>query len=157
MTPLYIFDLDGTLSDNSHRVPLIHPDRKPTADDWTRYTLRCSLDAPRQQVIMTLMSLYERGCDIRIWTGRDELARELTVAWLMCHCVRPRHVVEGWLEHMRENGDNTPGPNLKRKWLNLMSKEDRSRLVAVFEDQQKVVEMWRAEGITCFQLDSAEA
>jgi hypothetical protein len=58
---------------------------------------------------------------------------------------------------MRENGDNTPGPNLKRKWLNLMSKEDRSRLVAVFEDQQKVVEMWRAEGITCFQLDSAEA
>lgn len=53
---------------------------------------------------------------------------------------------------MRAEGDYTPDDELKRQWLNAMSMDDRSRLVAVFEDRDRMVHMWRAAGVPCFQV-----
>ena len=33
-----------------------------------------------------------------------------------------------------------------------MRPEDRARLVAVFEDRKRVVDMWRENGVTCYQV-----
>lgn len=33
-----------------------------------------------------------------------------------------------------------------------MTEYDRRRLVAVFDDRDKVVSMWRARGVACFQV-----
>ncbi|ABL96804.1 PseT [Burkholderia phage BcepF1] len=150
--PLYIFDLDGTIALIDHRRPLVDPQRKPTKEDWLRFYLLCPMDEPNAPVIQTMMSLYERGCDIQIWSARDEIARELTIAWLCHYTTSPRHTVDGWLTHMRPNTDTTPDTQLKRKWLNAMTPFDRERLVAVFDDRDKVVEFWRAEGVACFQV-----
>jgi hypothetical protein len=34
--------------------------------------------------------------------------------------------------------------------------DDRQRLVAAFDDRDRVVQMWRAAGVTCFQVAPGE-
>jgi hypothetical protein len=62
-----------------------------------------------------------------------------------------RPLVAGILR-MRNAGDNTPDDVLKEQWLHAMPIKDRARLVAVFDDRQRVVDMWRANGVPCFQV-----
>ena len=54
------------------------------------------------------------------------------------------------LVHMRADGDHTPDVVLKRSWLHALHPDERPD--AVYDDRQRVVDMWRDEGITCFQV-----
>ena len=53
---------------------------------------------------------------------------------------------------MRQEMDYTPDDVLKESWLDNMLVDDRKRLVAVFDDRDRVVSMWRRRGITCLQV-----
>jgi len=53
---------------------------------------------------------------------------------------------------MRPADDFTPDEVLKRQWYEDLPRIDKERLVAVFDDRQKVVDMWRAIGVPCFQV-----
>lgn len=53
---------------------------------------------------------------------------------------------------MRVEGDFTPDEKLKEGWLSSLSSHDRRRLVCVFDDRDKVVSMWRSNGVACFQV-----
>ena len=57
---------------------------------------------------------------------------------------------------MRAAGDYTADDVLKKQWFDGMLVDDRRRLVATFEDRDRVVAMWRAEGVTCFQVAPGE-
>lgn len=57
---------------------------------------------------------------------------------------------------MRQAGDYTADDVLKKQWLDAMLIDDRRRLVAVFDDRDRVVQMWRNAGVTCFQVASGE-
>ena len=46
----------------------------------------------------------------------------------------------------------TPDDVLKQNWLNDLDKKD---ILCVFDDRQKVVDMWRKNGLSCFQVHSA--
>jgi hypothetical protein len=50
---------------------------------------------------------------------------------------------------MRPAGDFTPDEELKRRWI---SEYDLSQVLCIFDDRQKVVDMWRELGLTCFQV-----
>ena len=46
-----------------------------------------------------------------------------------------------------------PDDELKQHWLDdLFPGDIRDRIVAVFDDRQKVVDMWRKNGLTCMQV-----
>ena len=45
-----------------------------------------------------------------------------------------------------------PDDVLKEGWLHQMEPGKRQRLVGVFEDRKCVVDMWRRNGVTCFQV-----
>ena len=49
---------------------------------------------------------------------------------------------------LRPDGDSTPDQDLKRDWLRGYGKE---RILFAVDDRQKVVDMWRAEGVVCLQ------
>ena len=49
------------------------------------------------------------------------------------------------------NKDYTPDQDLKKKWLYSFGKD---RVLFVVDDRQRVVDMWRAEGITCLQCEA---
>ena len=52
---------------------------------------------------------------------------------------------------MREEGDYTCDHDLKAHWL-FQARNNLKQVKMTFDDRNKVVEMWRDEGITCFQV-----
>lgn len=147
--PLYIFDLDGTLALIDHRRHIIEGQDR-SDDKWRRFYAACDRDTPNQAVI-SVMEALRRFADVWVFTGRSEEVRDKTTAWLTSHTTfTPRELDLALM--MRREGDHTPDDVLKRRWLDEMLLDDRQRLVAVFEDRGRVVQMWRAAGVPCFQV-----
>lgn len=138
MLPIYIFDLDGTLADCQHRVPLI--------PNWDAFFGACGEDAPIWPVIQTAKRLAA-SAEVWIVSGRNVQARNATVHWLEQHGLHPEQ-----LKFMRSHKDHRPDDEVKREWLHSLATEDRERIVAVFDDRDRVVSMWREEGLPCFQV-----
>lgn len=173
MTPLYIFDLDGTLALIDHRRELIQyrdcfychgcgetpgvPECKECngtgrlKPDWPAFFRACVDDEPNWPVISTMMTLIRAGADVRIWSGRSSAVMNETIEWLQRYVSDDVDLDELQLV-MRREGDFTPDEELKSGWLAAMTEYDRRRLVAVFDDRDKVVSMWRARGVACFQV-----
>jgi hypothetical protein len=123
-----------------------------TADSqrWDKFYAACVDDTPVVPVLNTLW-LMARSLDVevRIWSGRSEAVRRETEAWLMKHLRMPS-VVSTLV--MRKANDYTPDEVLKKAWYYALPESDRKRLVAVFDDRAKVVDMWRGIGVACFQV-----
>lgn len=148
MKPLYIFDLDGTLADCSHRKHFL--DYHDDATRWRRFYAACDLDSPIAPVIATLEAL-RRFADVWIFSGRSDEVRDKTVEWLTKHTSFMTHDLETALM-MRQAGDVRSDDIVKLEWLNGMLQDDRTRLVAAFDDRDRVVHMWRNAGVPCFQV-----
>ncbi len=147
VNPIFIFDLDGTLALNQHREHFVKGEKK----DWDAFFEACDRDEPNLPVIEAFSALYRCHEDIRIWSGRSDAVRWKTISWIQQHLELPVIVIEMMLK-MRPATDYTPDEILKRQWLHSMSDLERGRIAAVFDDRQKVVDMWRSEGIVCFQV-----
>ena len=148
MKPLYIFDLDGTLADLQHGAHIV--DEKHHRNRWRRFHPACDRDIPIRHAIHT-MELLRRFADIWIFSGRSEEVRGETVAWLMQNTSFSESELERILT-MRQEGDHRADDIVKREWLDGLQEDDRKRLVAAFDDRDKVVAMWRAAGIPCYQV-----
>ncbi len=53
---------------------------------------------------------------------------------------------------MRKAGDYRDDVVVKREWLSEIEPPEFSRLTAVFDDRDRVVQMWRDAGVPCFQV-----
>lgn len=153
MKPLYIFDLDGTLALIKHRRHFV--EREPHHQDWGRFYAACVDDEPNRPVLKVLETL-RLTADVWVFSGRSDEVRAQTVAWLAKHTSFMTHDLEGPLLTMRQAGDYTPDDVLKSQWLQAMLIDDRNRLVATFDDRDRVVKMWRDAGVTCFQVAPGE-
>lgn len=179
MRPLYIFDLDGTLALIEHRRHLVEkttcgsccgivpvPNDKPCTacagtgwakPDWQAFFAACVRDEPNYPVIRTMHQLLLARCDVQIWSGRSAVVMNETLAWLQRFVFwHPKLDPDKVQLVMRREGDFTPDEDLKAGWLDALNAHDRSRLVAVFDDRQKVVDMWRRKGVACFQVAPGE-
>jgi hypothetical protein len=147
MRPLYIFDLDGTIALIDHRRPILDDaSLGPMAHRWRAFYEACDRDLPNMPVISTLRFLSLHG-DVWVWSGRSSEVQDKTVRWLLDH-VKGLNVAL----RMRDEGDFTHDVELKQMWLDLLEPRDRARLVAVFDDRNGVVDMWRRNGVACFQV-----
>lgn len=154
MRPLYIFDLDGTLALIEHRRHFVECEREK--QDWTAFYDACDQDSPNSPVLATFERLRRSGADVWIFSGRSDEVRGKTVEWFLAHTGLMRSEIEGPMLMMRPAGDYTPDDKLKKQWLDGMLQEDRERLVAVFEDRDRMVRMWRENGVACFQVAPGE-
>lgn len=146
MTPLYIFDLDGTLADQMHRRPLLEQ------GDWAAYFDACPGDTPIRPVIEIMHALYWAGADLWVFSGRSDRVRTQTIDWLRTHTVFSKSDFREEQVVMRRAGDTRPDDAIKQEMLDNMLDVDRKRLVGVFDDRDRVVAMWRRNGIQCFQV-----
>lgn len=172
-TPLYIFDLDGTLADLKHRRHFVerpmlvcenchhvHTEprcrlcqhKHPFKPNWDAFHAACVDDKPIEAVIDVLCCVRWNESDVWVWSGRIDTVRTETETWLRNNVFA--HAVDwsGANLKMRPAGDYTPDDQLKESWLHAMSPEDRARLVMVFDDRDRVVNMWRRNGIVCAQV-----
>jgi len=140
-----IFDLDGTLCDITHRLHFI----KREKPDWDSFHAACVHDAPKPEIITIFKSLQQREFDVLIVSGRNESVRLQTENWLLDNNLWPTRLI------MRPEKDYTPDHILKKRWLHngTLPKEN---IICVFDDRQRVVDMWREEGLTCLQVAAWE-
>jgi hypothetical protein len=147
MNSIYIFDLDGTVCTLSERrEKLIKDTANPHR--WREFYAACDTDLPNAPVIATLKRLRSAGAMILIWSARSDEVKDKTVAWLA------KHVGLHYFDElrMRPAGNTEDDRIIKTRYLEELSPEMRAKIVAVFDDRDKVVAMWRSKGIPCFQV-----
>ena len=146
MSDTVIFDLDGTLALIDKRRALATKSGKM---DWDVFfdPQNISLDQPNHPVVYMARTLHARGFKIVIFSGRSKATYRTTRQWLIQNDV-PFHVLQ-----MRPTDDKhhyMKDSDLKQMWLDTLI--DKDDVFAVFDDRNQVVDMWRRNGLTTFQV-----
>ena len=141
---IVIFDLDGTLALIDKRRDLATKDNGKF--DWDVFFNpdNISLDLPNQPVIDMANLLSKQGFRIFILSGRSDVTHQATVNWLNDNGI--------WWDHLVMRPQNhlyLPDNDLKQMWLDSIGKDN---VAMVFDDRNQVVDMWRQNGLTCFQV-----
>ena len=144
MNKWIIFDLDGTLADIEDRRQLCTKENGKM--DWNKFfdPDNIKLDKPNWPVINTLLAFVQAGYKIAIFSGRSASTLDATKNWLH------EYGIEYNAFKMRPERNFRPDEQLKLEWLNDMDWKDN--VECVFDDRQKVVDMWREIGLTCMQV-----
>jgi len=130
--PFWLCDVDGTLALHNNRDPYRWQDA--TSD---------ALNVPVHRVVS---ALADRGDSVIFLSGRPEEARLVTETWLTSHF----HFAIDL--RLRASGDNRPDPEVKADLYRQLVAE-RGPASGVFDDRQRVVDMWRNDfGLICFQV-----
>lgn len=137
----YLVDIDGTIANNEHRIHYITNGHK----DWDKWHANAHKDEPIEQMVEILDLAYGADIKIVLCTGRDEKCREDTLEWLNEHEI-PYNAL-----YMRKLGDRRDDDIVKFELLERIY-EDGYQPVLVFDDRDRVVKMWRAAGLRCFQV-----
>ena len=138
--PAYIFDIDGTLADGSHRLHHI----QKTPKDWEAYLLATPEDKVIEDVKEILNILLPID-DIILCSGRSEVVRTETENWLA------KHSIDYHALFMRKARDHRPDYMIKEQiyWRDI---EPNWTIKGVFDDRNQVVSMWRRLGLRCYQV-----
>lgn len=131
--PVIICDIDGTAAKMTGRSPY----------DYTKV----SSDVPNEPVRTVLCMLHKCGYKVLYVSGREGSAqvRQDTEHWLLRHSF-PRGPL-----YMRPEGDYRPDDVVKMEIYEDDIAPDYDVFV-VFDDRNRVVDMWRDLGLTCFQV-----
>ena len=145
-----IFDLDGTLADIDARRTLATKEDGKMNWDVFFDPVNISLDLPNVPVIEMARVLKAQGFKIVIFSGRSKATKDATAAWL------EKHEVPFDIMKMRPTGHPwafMPDDKLKKGWFDdIFAGEEKDRVLCIFDDRTKVVNMWRENGLSCFQV-----
>ena len=141
---IVIFDLDGTLALIDRRRTLATKDNGKL--DWGVFQdpTNIDLDLPSQPVIDMADLLSSQGFTIWILSGRSDVTHQATLDWLNRNNVTFDHLVMRPQNHLF-----MPDNDLKQMWLDSIGVDN---VAMVFDDRNQVVDMWRKNGLTCFQV-----
>lgn len=127
----YVFDVDGTLAQMDGRSPY----------EWHRV----HTDKLKPDVAGMAYALKAIGFKIIVMSGRDGACFDLTKQWL------DKHGIAHDLLVMRPVGD-TRKDNIVKVELFREHVAPFYCVRGTFDDRNQVVAMWRAIGLTCFQV-----
>jgi hypothetical protein len=140
MKDVIIFDLDGTLALINHRRHFVENGN----NDWKSFYLACVDDKPNFPVIRICNALATLH---KIWivSGRSDEVSAETIKWLDDHNIIYDRIF------MRKAGDYTADDIMKQK---MIGRGDFTvdNILCAFDDRDRVVKMWRQNGIPCFQV-----
>lgn len=136
-----IFDIDGTLANNSHRQYLV----RRNTPAWDEFFLKMGHDTPNQPIICLYQSIKQSGhFSCILVSGRPNTYRERTEEWLEKYGIEFDHL------YMREIGDKRPDVKVKKEILDALLAKGHE-ICFVVDDRNDIVRMWRENGITCLQ------
>jgi hypothetical protein len=150
MKDTIICDLDGTLANCEHRVH--HVRNKPK--NWDAFyagVREDEVNGPVLNILDKFLCYEGLRYNIIFCSGRPERCREDTVWWLkeVAHIWYSEHSTDVQL-FMRKDGDYRADYIVKQEILD--TQIDKDRVLFVLDDRQQVVDMWRRNGLTCFQV-----
>lgn len=130
-----IVDIDGTLA------------KRTSGREFWEWD-RVGEDSPNWPIMILVRLLVEGLGHYPIFvSGRDEVCRETTIEWLSKHDV----IRTGDTLLMRKHKDNRPDDVIKLE-IYKRDIEPYYHVAYVFDDRNKVVKMWREQGLTVLQV-----
>lgn len=146
-----IIDLDGTIAIHNGRGAFdyeqIHTDilNKPLYELLTSLydTSNCPEGAPIGDYILSMSLIFISGRE------GTNIAKKQTIEWLQ------KYFGEDLQLFMRKVGDYRPDEIIKREIYENSIKPDYN-VLAVFDDRNKVVKMWRDLGLLCCQVNEGD-
>lgn len=139
MKDTVVIDLDGTLANVDHRAHLVRRE-KP---DWDKFYSDCDKDTQNEWCVHLINCMMAAGFKVLIVSARRQTEKTKTFLWL-CNAF---HCVPEWIL-LRGQDNHEEDTVLKKRWLDSYGKD---RILFVVDDRQKVVDMWRREGLVCLQ------
>jgi len=83
-------------------------------------------------------------------SGRSNITQEVTEKWLSKYDI-PYHLLK--MRPTTAKWKYMPDDQLKKIWLDeLFPGEKKEEIICTFDDRDKVVNMWRENGLTCMQV-----
>lgn len=135
-----IYDIDGTVSITGNRNPY----------DASK---ALEVDKPNKTVIDVILSYFHHtNTSLFAMTGREEKHRKVTSDFI-CKKTPLGEVTLNLF--MRKDGDYR-GDEIVKKELYEKYIKGKFNVLVVFDDRNKVVDMWRKEGIHCFQVEPGD-
>lgn len=133
---IVVFDFDGTLADLDAIAHLY--------GDWDAFHA-ASFDCPERVGVTTLAMRLQPLCQVVIVTGKPERYRRKMENWLSFRGIIPEAIL------MRPDSSRVSDMDLKPALVEEhFGAGWQDRVIGVFEDRDKMVDRWRAEGVTCF-------
>ena len=147
MKHIVVFDLDGTLSDGRHRLPLLPAIEDRSRDSaWINFSLAAIDDTPITDNI-SLLRMLSIHYDIIILTGRGAVSRDITIKWLRENYVPYDRLI------MRPIGDCRPDTEFKEAMLKQIG---LGEILCCFDDLKHVANHIRSLGVTCHLVTDYE-
>ena len=150
---IYIFDIDGTLSDCTHRLGLIDRRIHPRAEDrdYNRFFDEVGGDAPIECMVNLCRALINNNEDVVFLTGRPERTRKATVDWLnknglavgIAMTSSKRDNISNLI--MRPDDDNRPSEICKKDLICEYFLRSELDSALFFEDAPDNIKMMREE------------
>ncbi|MEP0191783.1 MAG: HAD family acid phosphatase [Erythrobacter sp.] len=141
-----LFDIDGTLADIEHRRHLVEGDNP----DWAKFFDLMGSDSVNLPVAELYLALWSStSFECVLVSGRPEEYRPVTEQWLTWNEIPFNRLL------MRRAKDNRKDAIVKEEILKQLLSEGADIAFTV-DDRQSVVNMWRRNGITCFQCAEYE-
>ena len=131
MPTAIIVDIDGTVAHRTNRGPfeyekVLHDERDPN-------------------VVEIIKCMWEAGHKIVFVSAREDWCFNNTYTWLTHNC--PPFVKL----YMRKSGDNRRDAEVKKEIYEELIRPNYD-VIAVFDDRDQVVEMWRELGLKTLQV-----
>ena len=137
---VFVFDIDGTLSNLKHRLPHIRKSPK----DWTTFKALIPFDTPHEDIIWLTQCFKSYG-PVILCSARDETNRKETIDWLVKYNVYFDDL------YMRAANDYRDDGIIKKELLeDIRSKYGNPFMW--FDDRNRVVESLREEGVRVLQV-----
>lgn len=126
-----IVDIDGTVA--------LHTNRRPYD------AAKCSTDTPNKKIVDIVRDYAARGNHILFVSGREEKYKEVTQQWMYKNSI-PFHQM--W---MRPTSDFREDSIVKQEIYDMRIR-GKYNVDFVLDDRNRVVDMWRRNGLTCLQV-----
>lgn len=143
MTNLYIFDLEGTISNHKHRLHLL-PDKSIKTKEKHNYDAfhaKFPEDEVHEYIKEMMRALWNASGNIIILTGMMEKHRSMAETWLDYNEIYRSHMI------MRSNDDLTASPIYKMREINKIINDSNYKNVIVFDDRDDVVDHLNGQAI----------
>lgn len=154
--PLVVFDLDGTLADVTHRLHYIRPNPAIDPDTGKKVKRRFDLfhEACDQDTLITQVAYFyhlftkDPHSTVVVLSGRDHATYDKTVTWFkQNYLLMPDDLI------LKQGDQNTPDVEQKRFQADRIEKKYGRKIDMVFEDRDRVVQMWKDRGTFVFNVD----